>query len=243
MSKEIEMLRDDSNYYGAFGKKYLSNSDIGTLLNNPMMFGKSRPKTKEMLEGSYFHTAILEPHKLDSFFIVDATTRTTNKYKDAIEQTGEDLLLLKSEKENLDSLVSVIKSNFYFYENIYKDGNVFEEPAIKELFGVTWKGKCDIISEDFLIDIKTTSKIDDFRWSARKYNYDSQAYIYQQLFGKPLIFYVIDKTSKMLGVYEPSEDFLLSGRDKVLRAIDVYNKFFSENATEEIKNYFISEVL
>jgi hypothetical protein len=36
---------------------------------------------------------------------------------------------------------------------------------------------------------------------------------------------------------------LLSGRDKVLRAIDVYNKFFSENATEDIKNYFISEVL
>lgn len=243
MENVINKLRDDAHYYGDFGRNYLSNSDIGTLLSNPKDFGKKKPKTKEMLEGSYFHTAVLEPHKLDSFFIVDATTRTTNKYKDAIDQTGEDLLLLKSEKDNLDALVSVIKSNFYFYENIYAEGNVYEEPAVMELFGVTWKGKCDIVAQDFLIDIKTTSKIDDFRWSARKYNYDSQAYIYQQMFGKPLIFYVIDKTSRMLGVYEPSEDFLLSGRDKVLRAIDVYNKFFSKDATEDIKNYFISEVL
>ena len=30
----IEMLRDDTNYYGDFGKQYLSNSDIGTLLKD-----------------------------------------------------------------------------------------------------------------------------------------------------------------------------------------------------------------
>jgi len=32
----IEKLRDDENYYGKFGKQYLSNSDIGTLLTNPL---------------------------------------------------------------------------------------------------------------------------------------------------------------------------------------------------------------
>ena len=37
MKKEdvIEKLRDDEHYYGDFGKKYLSNSDIKTLLTNP----------------------------------------------------------------------------------------------------------------------------------------------------------------------------------------------------------------
>ena len=29
----IEKLRDDENYYGKFGKQYLSNSDISALLN------------------------------------------------------------------------------------------------------------------------------------------------------------------------------------------------------------------
>lgn len=43
MNKEkvIEKLRDDENYYGNFGKKYLSNSDIGTLLTNPLNLGKA----------------------------------------------------------------------------------------------------------------------------------------------------------------------------------------------------------
>lgn len=243
MSDIINKLRDDSQYYGDFGSVYLSNSDIDALLNNPKEFKKKKEKTKPMLEGSYFHTALLEPEKLSNFSIIDASSRNTNIYKNAIAESGEDIVLLRPEKEELDALVSTIKSNLFFYENIYAEGNVFEEPAIMEMFGVMWKGKCDIITEDFLIDIKTTSKIDDFKWSAKKYNYDSQCYIYQQLFGKPLVFYVIDKTSHRLGVFEPSEDFILGGRDKVLRAIDVYNKFYSELATEDINNFFITETL
>ena len=34
--KEIyDKLRDDEHYYGDFGKQFLSNSDISTLLKNP----------------------------------------------------------------------------------------------------------------------------------------------------------------------------------------------------------------
>ena len=36
----IEKLRDDEQYYGKFGSQYLSNSNIGTLLNNPLQLGK-----------------------------------------------------------------------------------------------------------------------------------------------------------------------------------------------------------
>ena len=32
----LESLEDDEDYYGDFGKKYLSNSDICTLLTNPL---------------------------------------------------------------------------------------------------------------------------------------------------------------------------------------------------------------
>ena len=32
----LKALEDDNNYYGDFGKKYLSNSDISTLLTNPL---------------------------------------------------------------------------------------------------------------------------------------------------------------------------------------------------------------
>ena len=36
----LNKLRDDENYYGEFGKQYLSNSDIKSLLNNPLALGK-----------------------------------------------------------------------------------------------------------------------------------------------------------------------------------------------------------
>lgn len=243
MSNIIEKLKSDDNYYGEFGSQYISNSDIGTLLKNPRMFKVRQEPTVPMLQGSYLHTAMLEPEKLVNFEVVEASTRNTNIYKDAVSNSSSPILLLKNEQEELDSLVSTMKGNFFFYENIYREGNVFEQPAVMDIFGMPFKGKADIVSEDILIDIKTTSDIDDFRWSAKKYNYDSQAYIYSQLFGKPLVFYVVCKKSHRLGVFEPSEDFVLGGRDKVMRAIEVYKKFFSKDATEDINNYFIQDTL
>ena len=94
-----------------------------------------------------------------------------------------------------------------------------------------------------LIDLKTTSNIKDFKYSARKYNYDSQAYLYQQFFNKPLVFYVVDKLTLELGIYHPSQKFLEYGKEKVERAIEVYNKFYSKDAKEDIETYVIKEVL
>ena len=243
MKNTIEELRNDSSYYGDFGNKFLSNSAVGILLSNPKMFGVKQPPTVPMLRGSYFHTAILEPHKLVDFEIVEASTRNTNIYKDAVANSGKDMLLLKNEVDDVEEMVKTIKSNFHFYENIYREGNIYEEPAIGELFGLPFKGKADIVCEDMLIDIKTTSSLKDFKWSARKYNYDSQCYIYQHLFDKPLVFYVIDSATKELGIFNPSEDFILGGKNKVEEACEVYKRFFGENKTEDINNYFINEVL
>jgi hypothetical protein len=72
MNKEnvIEKLRDDNNYYGDFGKKYLSNSDISALLTNPLALGKPSEPRPAFLVGGYFHTAILEPDKLKKYRVI-----------------------------------------------------------------------------------------------------------------------------------------------------------------------------
>ena len=69
MKKEeaIEKLRNDENYYGKFGKQYLSNSDISTLLTNPLALGEPSKPSAAFLVGGYFHTAILEPDKLKRY--------------------------------------------------------------------------------------------------------------------------------------------------------------------------------
>jgi len=56
MKKEdvIKKLRDDEHYYGSFGKKYLSNSDIGTLLTNPLALGKQQAQRPAFLSWRIF---------------------------------------------------------------------------------------------------------------------------------------------------------------------------------------------
>ena len=51
MEAVLDKLRDDAHYYGAYGKQFLSNSDIYNLLNNPRRFRVASEETKPMIEG------------------------------------------------------------------------------------------------------------------------------------------------------------------------------------------------
>ena len=84
MKKEdvLKQLENDEQYYGSFGKKYLSNSDISTLLTNPLALGQPSKQIPAFLVGGYFHTAILEPEKLKNFKIVESTSRNSKAYKE-----------------------------------------------------------------------------------------------------------------------------------------------------------------
>ena len=243
MDNIIETLKNDAEYYGGVGKNYLSNSDIGILLSNPNDFGKPREDNKAFAEGRYFHQLLIEPEKAKDVWFVDASSRNTNIYKDFVKAHDLDFCMLQKEVEDIRALASTMKGNIDFYDEIYRDGNVYEQPAVGEIQGMMWKGKADIVTEDSIIDLKTTSDIQKFKWSAKAYNYDSQCYIYQQLFGKPLVFYVIDKGTNQLGIFRPTENFIKGGELKVARAIEVYNKYFGENPTDDIINYYIDETL
>jgi hypothetical protein len=239
----INLLRDDKEYYGGIGRQYLSNSDIGVLLSNPKDYGKYRADNKSFSDGRYFHQLILEPDKALDFKFVDTGTRLTKEYKEFIKNNNLPFCMLKKEKDEIENLVRVMTGNLRFFEQIYKDGNQYEVPSIKEIQGMMWKGKADIITDECIIDLKTTSDINKFKWSAKSYNYDSQCYIYQQLFGKPLVFYVVDKLSQQLGIYTPTENFILGGEQKVAKAIEIHRQYFGGNPTDNINNHFIEEDL
>ena len=224
----LELLKDDNQYYSGIGKNYLSNSDIGTLLENPKEFGKQREDNKAFAEGRYFHQSILEPEKVKDVKFVDVSTRTTKEYKAFCEEHKLPFCLLKKEIDEVKGLVKIINSNIFFFEEIYKDGNQFEVPAVGEIQGMMWKGKADILNHDegLIVDLKTTSNITDFAYSAKKYNYDSQAYIYKKLFGYDMIFMAIDKGTHQIGIFDCSDKFLQNGEDKVMRAVEAYDLFY-----------------
>ena len=242
--KIIEKLKQDEHYYGDYGKQFLSNSDISILLKNPKLLREAKPKTSAMVVGGYFHTAILEPDKLKSFKIIESSTRNTKKYK---EMSDGEICLLQHEADKIQLMTEAMMDNKICGSLIMgTDGklNDFEVPGVTELFGNKWKGKADIINhnEKLVIDLKTTSDIDKFRWSASKFNYDSQAYIYSSLFGYEMLFIVIDKETLQIGLFDCSPDFYKSGEEKVRKASDAYDLFYKTEDFDS-KQYLITKTL
>ena len=231
MKKEeiIERLRVDEDYYGKFGQQFLSNSNISTLLKNPMALRDQTPDNPNFKIGGYFHTAILEPEKLKSFKIIDATTRNTKQYK---EISGGEVCLLQKEVDMIEKMVEKMMANDICRDLIQPVlGNVqYEEPGTVRLYDNIWKGKADIVNHDekLVIDLKTTGDIDKFRWSASKFNYDSQAYIYRHLFGYDMLFIAIDKNTHQIGLFDCSPKFYKSGKEKVEKASEVYDLFYKD---------------
>ena len=239
----IEKLRIDEHYYGKFGKQFLSNSDIKTLLTNPLELHKPSKNNPNFLVGGYFHTAILEPDKVKNFKIIETNSRNTKVYK---EMSGGELCLIQQEADMVEWLVEKMMENDVcrdLIQPILADVD-YEVPGITDIFDLKWKGKADILNheEELIIDLKTTSDLDKFRWNAKKYNYDSQAYIYRELFGYEMVFLAIDKKTGRIGIFDCSPDFYSSGKDKVERAAEAYDLFYKTEGFEP-QQYFINLTL
>ncbi len=237
----IEKLRDDDLYYGEFGQQFLSNSNIKTLKDNPLALRDPIKKTSALLIGGYFHTVILEPNKVDKYKIIESSSRNTKHYK---EMSDGELCLLQQEVDMIELMKEKIDAN-EACRFLMRGFNVeYEVPNIIDLYGNTWKGKADIVNHDekLIVDLKTTSNINSFKSSAFKYNYDSQAYIYSQMFGYEFCFIVIDKTTLQIGIFDCSPEFYQSGAVKVEQASATYDLFFKDENFDP-KQYFISKTL
>lgn len=237
----IEKLRDDDHYYGEFGQQFLSNSNIKTLKDNPLALRDPIKKTSALLIGGYFHTVILEPNKVDKYKIIESSSRNTKHYK---EMSDGELCLLQQEVDMIELMKEKIDAN-EACRFLMRGFNVeYEVPNIIDLYGNTWKGKADIVNHDekLIVDLKTTSNINSFKSSAFKYNYDSQAYIYSQMFGYEFCFIVIDKTTLQIGIFDCSPEFYQSGAVKVEQASATYDLFFKDENFDP-KQYFISKTL
>ena len=237
----IDKLRNDEHYYGEFGSKFLSNSDIKTLLKNPLGLREPSKTTVPFLVGGYFHTAILEPDKLKKYKVVESSTRNTKAYK---EISGGELCLLQHEVDKIELMTDKMLGN-EVCEGLIRGENVeYEVPGVAQLGNNMWKGKADIVNHDekLVIDLKTTANINKFQNSARMYNYDSQAYIYSKLFGYEMLFIVIDKETHQIGLFDCSTDFYERGSDKVARANDAYDLFYKQEGFDP-SQYFINKTL
>lgn len=239
-------MMDDEFYYQYLGSNALSSSSCSKLLESPKRYldslnergGESQP----LRDGWLFHCKILEPEKWKNIHFVDVASKASKVYKEALS-THDKVFTLK-EKFNAEDLSEIVLSNSKCVDMLR--GARTEVPVIGEIFDIPFRAKADVLGGDYIVDLKTTSgDLQKFRWSADKWNYDMQMYIYCTLFDisyKNFTFVVVDKFSKALGVFECSKEFYESGKHKTQQAINIYKSFFIEKK-KPVGEFYIYDVL
>tara|TARA_R100001463_G_scaffold6764_5_gene21940 strand:+ start:240 stop:1277 length:1038 start_codon:yes stop_codon:yes gene_type:complete len=244
----LNRMFDDSFYYGELGKNALSSSAIKQLIDSPKSYARSlnfKSDSNVFKTGRLIHLAALEPEKLNSLcHIVEVQSAVTKKYKDKVQEIGSsDFVYTRKEWDKAMYTVDALMQN-QVWQEITRNA-LFERPAFDILHGLPFRAKADILGEGYLADLKTTSDLKAFPWSAKKYGYDVQVYIYCNLFNidfKNFNFFVIDKSSGDLGIYDVSESFYLSGKSKLEYGIKIYETYFVTQE-EKLNEYIIRGTL
>ena len=240
----VGMAYDDKFYYGHLGKNALSSSSLKTILKSPktyrniLNYGDPNSDSPALAAGKLAHWMILEPHKINKLHFVDATTKNTKIYKEAKAKYGE--VFLTKERSAAERLTDAVLRNEAAIKLLNK--SEFEVPQVQMLEGLPFRGKCDIIQGDTIIDYKTTAELNTFKYSADKYGYDLQAWLYLKLFDKKkFTFLVIDKASTDIGIFETTDEFLARGENKFKQAVDNYKYFFEQD--NDLDQYVMRGIL
>lgn len=238
----LGMMYDDEFYYGHLGKYALSSSSLKTLLKSPKTYRNvikyGSGDSPALRLGKLLHWMVLEPHKIDALKVVDATTKNTKIYKEALEKHSE--VYLRKEIEDSERLADALLRNEEVLRLLSK--SEFEVPEIAMIEGLPFRAKADILRDNMVVDIKSTADLSTFRYSATKYGYDLQAYLYLKMFNKKECkFIVVDKGSTDIGIFETSDEFIEAGRAKFIQAVGIYKYFFREE--NDIDQYVLRGVL
>ncbi len=240
----LELMKDDEFYYGYLGKAALSSSSIKLLLDSPKKYKYvteyGSQESNALDAGWLFHTAILEPDVFEKQIFVDVQSKNSKAYKLAKEEHGK--VFTMKQKNDAERLADAFLRNEHALQLI--TNCEFEVPAIGMIQGYPFRGKADVLDSYRIVDLKTTSDLKAFPYAARKYGYDVQVYLYSELFNKPyeeFKFIAIDKGSLDIGIYDCSEAFYNSGKEKVTKAIETFETFFINGA--DIDSYCIKGTL
>lgn len=241
----LKKMDNDEFYYGELSKIALSSSAIKLLHESPKKYHYvskyGSASSQGLRDGWLLHCLLLEPEKFGEQVFVDVQSKNTKAYKLAVEEHGT--VYTQKEKRDAERLADAILKN----ENslrLLQDCD-YEVPVIGEVMGMPFRGKADILSENRICDIKTTSDIKAFPYSALKYGYDIQVFLYCELFGIHYDFFkflVVDKGSLDIGIYDVDESFYNSGAEKVHRAIKTYKEYFLTEDTD-LNDYYITGTL
>ena len=238
----LEKASDDEFYYGYLGKYAFSSTSIKHLLSSPKTYKHileyGQADAQPLRDGWLFHTCVLEPDVFNSQIFVNVQSKNTKKYKDAVAQYGKVFTL--KEKHDAERLADALLRNEMVLEKL--SNSTFEQAEIGEVFGFPFRAKADILSNNSeMYDLKSTASLQGWKYSADKYGYDVQAFLYCQLFDilpSRMGFIVIDKGSLDIGYAQVTEEFYERGMLKVKKALQTYEDWFMQET--DLDQYYIN---
>jgi exodeoxyribonuclease VIII len=133
-----------------------------------------------MKQGTAFHWAVLEPHRLDTDVAIDpGWSKNALKYKEWAEENADKLIISEVDNRNVRRMAEKVyrkKSAMQFIQSGYPEITLlWFEPE----FGIWCKGRIDWVTTDgdVLIDLKKTQVATAwaFEQSIRRYQYYHQA--------------------------------------------------------------------
>ena len=229
----------------------LGSTDIKVLLENPYLFknGVKKEPTDNLILGSVIHTLILEPHKLESEYIIlpELNLRTNDgkaqKAEFEAEAKATNKTLVKSEIFNQAEAVakSFLKSSL----SSFLRGEVKAETSFfGEIDGVKVKARPDLI-----IDFKTTStsgggSADGFAKMAANFAYYIQASLYLEITKCKQFYFIVLETAEpyMIGCYKLDSEALEFGKSEIRRAIEIYKNLSEYKQPLYLNNLDYSKV-
>lgn len=182
-----------SNEYHSLKDSY-SSSQLKTMLEDPEIFYRKyviKEIEKEEIPafdvGTYFHTAILEPHKLKDECAVYSGIRRGKEWESFKETHKGKAIITEAEMGSAQSLISAVKNSkisqdllskgmpevscfidvFVYSGEVFSQGNVLTRDGwlpslvfhLAEDFGVKicLKVRADLLGNDFILDLKSTT--------------------------------------------------------------------------------------
>jgi hypothetical protein len=195
--KELELLDISNEEYHAQQSRsehYYSSSQLKDILKDPELFYQKyiaqtleREKKAVFDIGTYFHTAILEPHLLEEECKVWHGGRRSGKaWKEFQEEHEGKVIITSSEEEQAKTLIKGIEESPLCLEHINDPEAKAELSLFLTLLGVRCKVRFDLIKltkeESWIGDLKSTTGSVKGAWDLRQkvdgFSYDLSAAFY-----------------------------------------------------------------
>lgn len=188
----------------------ISKSGLDLIARSPAHYAHAakREPTRHMVIGTAIHTALLEPERFESDYLLlrDVTDRRSSEYKQAIKVHNPELVLTGKEADHVSGMQESVYSNPCAAILLEAPG-WYELSAFVEcpVTGVLMRARYDkIIEGGVLVDLKKTQDIEysAFQRSVGRYRYHVQDAFYSRVY--ELITGEKPKSFKFLCVEEQS---------------------------------------